>query len=242
MQQREVKKLPTLRGRTVVNLFFEDSTRTRSSFEIAGQVAVGRRHQHQRQGLLDLQGRVAARHRADRRGDGGRRPGHPAPRERGRPPGQPVGRRPRHQRRRRHARAPDPGPARRLHDGAPARRPRGPPRRDRRRPDPLAGGALQPDHPQDPRRPGHPGRAPDPDAERHHRLGAGRGLRAVPRLRRGAAHRRRGDDAAGPARADERRVLPDGPRVHRRLRTDPPAARHPRSPRTPTSSSATRAR
>jgi aspartate carbamoyltransferase catalytic subunit len=35
--EREVKKLPTLRGRTVVNLFFEDSTRTRSSFEIAGK-------------------------------------------------------------------------------------------------------------------------------------------------------------------------------------------------------------
>src|SRR6476469_1847312 len=35
--RREVKKLPTLRGRTVVNLFFEDSTRTRSSFEIAGK-------------------------------------------------------------------------------------------------------------------------------------------------------------------------------------------------------------
>ena len=28
-----IKKLPTLRGRTVVNLFFEDSTRTRLSFE-----------------------------------------------------------------------------------------------------------------------------------------------------------------------------------------------------------------
>jgi aspartate carbamoyltransferase catalytic subunit len=37
IQGREVKKLPTLRGRTVVNLFFEDSTRTRSSFEIAGK-------------------------------------------------------------------------------------------------------------------------------------------------------------------------------------------------------------
>ena len=37
MQRREVKKLPALRGRTVVNLFFEDSTRTRSSFEIAGK-------------------------------------------------------------------------------------------------------------------------------------------------------------------------------------------------------------
>ena len=34
---REVKKLPTLRGRKVVNLFFEDSTRTRISFELAAK-------------------------------------------------------------------------------------------------------------------------------------------------------------------------------------------------------------
>ncbi len=34
---REVRKLPTLRGRTVVNLFFEDSTRTRISFEAAAK-------------------------------------------------------------------------------------------------------------------------------------------------------------------------------------------------------------
>jgi aspartate carbamoyltransferase catalytic subunit len=34
---REVKKVPTLRGHTVVNLFFEPSTRTASSFEIAGK-------------------------------------------------------------------------------------------------------------------------------------------------------------------------------------------------------------
>ena len=34
---REVKKLPTLRGRTVVNLFYEDSTRTRISFEMAAK-------------------------------------------------------------------------------------------------------------------------------------------------------------------------------------------------------------
>ena len=37
VQSRPVKKLPALRGRTVVNLFFEDSTRTRSSFELAGK-------------------------------------------------------------------------------------------------------------------------------------------------------------------------------------------------------------
>ena len=37
VQRRDVKKLPTLRGRTIINLFFEDSTRTRSSFEIAAK-------------------------------------------------------------------------------------------------------------------------------------------------------------------------------------------------------------
>ncbi|WP_029253443.1 aspartate carbamoyltransferase catalytic subunit [Paraoerskovia marina] len=36
-QGREIKKLPTLRGRTVVNLFYEDSTRTRISFETAAK-------------------------------------------------------------------------------------------------------------------------------------------------------------------------------------------------------------
>jgi aspartate carbamoyltransferase catalytic subunit len=35
--ERVVKKVPTLRGRTIVNLFFEASTRTRASFEIAGK-------------------------------------------------------------------------------------------------------------------------------------------------------------------------------------------------------------
>lgn len=34
---REVKKLPTLRGRTVVTMFYENSTRTRVSFEVAGK-------------------------------------------------------------------------------------------------------------------------------------------------------------------------------------------------------------
>src|SRR5256886_11189401 len=35
--EREVKKLPTLRGKTVVNLFYESSTRTSSSFELAAK-------------------------------------------------------------------------------------------------------------------------------------------------------------------------------------------------------------
>ena len=37
LSEGSVKKFPTLRGRTVVNLFFEDSTRTRISFEAAAK-------------------------------------------------------------------------------------------------------------------------------------------------------------------------------------------------------------
>jgi aspartate carbamoyltransferase catalytic subunit len=37
MLGREVKKLPTLRGRTVITMFYENSTRTRVSFEVAGK-------------------------------------------------------------------------------------------------------------------------------------------------------------------------------------------------------------
>ncbi|MFY7951176.1 MAG: aspartate carbamoyltransferase, partial [Armatimonadaceae bacterium] len=35
--RRDVKKVPTLRGKSVVTLFFENSTRTRTSFEAAGK-------------------------------------------------------------------------------------------------------------------------------------------------------------------------------------------------------------
>jgi len=37
ISDREIKKVPTLRGKTVINLFFENSTRTRTSFEIAAK-------------------------------------------------------------------------------------------------------------------------------------------------------------------------------------------------------------
>ena len=37
LSENSIKKFPTLRGRTVVNLFFEDSTRTRISFEAAAK-------------------------------------------------------------------------------------------------------------------------------------------------------------------------------------------------------------
>jgi len=34
---RKIKKVPTLRGKTIINLFYEASTRTRTSFEIAAK-------------------------------------------------------------------------------------------------------------------------------------------------------------------------------------------------------------
>src|SRR6476659_7877489 len=37
VSRRPVRKVPTLRGKTLINLFFEASTRTRTSFEIAGK-------------------------------------------------------------------------------------------------------------------------------------------------------------------------------------------------------------
>ncbi len=37
INRRDIRKAPTLRGKTIINLFFENSTRTRTSFEIAGK-------------------------------------------------------------------------------------------------------------------------------------------------------------------------------------------------------------
>src|SRR5512145_3446176 len=37
VSERDIKKVPTLRGKTVINLFYEPSTRTRTSFELAGK-------------------------------------------------------------------------------------------------------------------------------------------------------------------------------------------------------------
>jgi aspartate carbamoyltransferase catalytic subunit len=37
ISERDIKKVPTLRGRTIINLFLEPSTRTRTSFELAGK-------------------------------------------------------------------------------------------------------------------------------------------------------------------------------------------------------------
>src|SRR2546427_10801369 len=37
ISERDIKKVPTLRGKTVINLFYEPSTRTRTSFEITAK-------------------------------------------------------------------------------------------------------------------------------------------------------------------------------------------------------------
>ena len=40
INNREIKKVPTLRGKTIINLFYESSTRTRTSFELAEKTPV----------------------------------------------------------------------------------------------------------------------------------------------------------------------------------------------------------
>ncbi len=56
-----IKKLPALRGRTVVNLFFEDSTRTRISFEAAAKRLSADVINFSAKGSSVVQGRVASR-------------------------------------------------------------------------------------------------------------------------------------------------------------------------------------
>ena len=166
VQRREVKKLPTLRGRTVVNLFFEDSTRTRSSFEIAGKwlsadvINISGKGSSTSKGesLRDTAMTVAAmgvdglviRHHASGAA---------------RQVSQWVD-----------ASIINAGdgmhehPTQALLDAYTMRRSLGDlrraARRHRRRPDPLAGAAQQPDLPVPARRPRHRGRAADADAQR----------------------------------------------------------------------------
>jgi aspartate carbamoyltransferase catalytic subunit len=59
---RAIKKVPTLRGRTVVNLFYEPSTRTRTSFEIAEKAPQRRYVEHCHRDLERDQGGIAPRH------------------------------------------------------------------------------------------------------------------------------------------------------------------------------------
>ena len=70
---RDIPKVPALRGKTVVSLFYEDSTRTRLSFETAAKRLVGRHDDVLGRDVVGEEGREPARHRADDRGDGHRR-------------------------------------------------------------------------------------------------------------------------------------------------------------------------
>ena len=82
-QGREIKKLPTLRGRTVVNLFFEDSTRTRISFETAAKRLSADVINFSAKGSSVSKGESLKDTALDAAGDGRRRGRHPAPRVRG---------------------------------------------------------------------------------------------------------------------------------------------------------------
>ena len=208
LADRPIKKLPALRGRTVVNLFFEDSTRTRISFEAAAKrlsadvinfAAKGSslsKGESLKDTALTLEA-MGADAVVVRHGSSG-------------------------------------APHRLAHSGwvkssvvnagdgthehptqalldaftmwkhlgrVQAGRPRGPAGRDRRRRAAQPGGPLQRAAAAHPRRRGHAGGAADAAAGRD-RVLAGRD---VVRPRRGAAQGGRRDDAAGPARADEAR-------------------------------------
>ena len=239
VQNRSVKKLPALRGRTVVNLFFEDSTRTRSSFEIAGKwlsadvinVSAKGSSVSKGESLRDTVLTVAAmgvdglviRHGASGAAKqvsqwtdavvinaGDGMHEHPT---------------------------------QALLDAYTLQRRMGS-LEDKHvaivgdlthsrvfRSNVLLLSKLGAAR--------HRRRAAHPDAGRGHRVGQGRRLLDHLRPRRGAARRRRGDDAPRPARADERRLLPERSGVHRRLRPDP---RAPRRCSSPTPRSATPAR
>ena len=226
LADRPIKKLPALRGRTIVNLFFEDSTRTRISFEAAAKrlsadvINFSAKGSSLSKGeslkdtalTLEAMGAdaVVVRHWAS---------GAPHLLAHAGWSKSSV------------VNAGDgthEHPTQALLDAftmwrhlAPSngRKPRRPPGRHRRRRAAQPGGALQRPAAADPRRRGDPGRAADAAAVRRRHVGC----HHVVRPRRGAAQGRRGDDAPRAAGADERRVLPDGARVQ-------PALRHGRTP------------
>ena len=71
--RRDIPKVPALRGKTVVSLFYEDSTRTRLSFETAAKRLSADTMTFSVVDVVGEEGREPARHRADDRGDGRRR-------------------------------------------------------------------------------------------------------------------------------------------------------------------------
>ena len=63
--ERAIKKVPALRGKTVVNLFVEPSTRTRISFRTGGTALDGGHHQFHRRSVFVEKGRNAQGHGAE---------------------------------------------------------------------------------------------------------------------------------------------------------------------------------
>ncbi len=143
VSDREIKKVPALRGRMVLNLFYEASTRTRSSFELAAKrlsadvVNFAAKRIERREGGV-AEGHGAHPERAQARRD---RAAHALGRRRR--AGIEMVQRGDRQRGRRQARAPDAGVARRLHAAPAPGRDRRRVNLDRRRRRPLAGRALE---------------------------------------------------------------------------------------------------
>ena len=166
VSEREVKKVPALRGRRVLNLFYEASTRTRSSFELAAKtlsaevinfVSSGSSVE-KGESLKDTVQTLCA-YRPDlivirTPHVGAAAAGRPLDRRRGR------------QRRRRQARAPHAGAARRLHAARAARLARRREHLDRRRRPALPRRALEHPRLHQARRAGHRLRPADADPAR----------------------------------------------------------------------------
>ena len=228
VNRRPNPKVPALRGKTVCNVFFEDSTRTRLSFETAAKrlsadtmtFAVAQSSVNKGESLRDTIETIAAmgvdafviRHKSS---------GAPLA-------GRQLDARQRDQRRRRLACAPDPGAARRLHRAhrpQPDGRFRRAARRHRRR------------HQAQPRRPQHVSGLPHARCRRHPRRAADAAAadrrRADQREpRRPDRRHRRAVPAAHAAGTDERGARAEPARVHDALRSDRGASGA-RSRRTP---------
>ena len=154
VSERQIKKVPALRGKTIVNLFFEASTRTRISFEFAEKrlsadtvnVASSGSSVSKGETLVDTARNLEAmhidmvviRHHASGSAEF---LGQADPLQR-------------HQRRRREARAPDPGAARHPDAARQVREDRGPQGGHLRRPAPQPGGPEQHPRPAEARRRG----------------------------------------------------------------------------------------
>ena len=145
---REVKKLPTLRGRTIITMFYENSTRTRVSFEVAGKWMSADVINVSASGSSVSKGESLRDTALTLRAAGAdaliiRHPASGAAQQLAEWTATDERRPDRDQRRRRHSRTPHPGTARRAHHPAAAGQHRGQAGGDRRRRPAQPGGAVQ---------------------------------------------------------------------------------------------------